>query len=99
MKFEGGGIALPCGITQISGISGTSVKANNLRGIGIPVDPESTEISVKFPVAEPDAEYAVFVETNWLTARAVTGLTKDGFVVKFEKPPVSVGALNWLLVR
>ena len=99
MRFEGGGVAVPGGLAAVGGLSGTDVAAHNLRGIGVPVKAGVRELAVTFPRAEADADFAVFAETSWVTARGVTRQTAEGFVVQFEKPPPTDGTVHWLIVR
>jgi hypothetical protein len=99
MRFEGGGVAVPGGLAAVGGLSGTNVAAHNLRGIGVPVKAGVRELAVTFPRAEADADFAVFAETSWVTARGVTRQTAEGFVVQFEKPPPTDGTVHWLIVR
>ena len=79
--------------------SATPTPARNLRGIGLPVRPGSREVVVAFPKPEADDQYAVFVETNWLAARAVVSQTARGFTVQFDPPAGENATLDWLVVR
>jgi hypothetical protein len=56
-------------------------------------------VVVAFPKPEADDQYAVFVETNWLTARAVVSQTARGFTVQFDPPAGENATLDWLVVR
>lgn len=99
MKFDGGGIAVPGGLINLKGLSGTATQANNLRGINIPVPADAKEFTVVFPKAEPDAEYAAFVELNWLSAQVITEQTPAGFRIAFATPPGKNAKLHWIIVR
>jgi hypothetical protein len=99
MTFNGNGIATPGGLTQVGGLSGTATAAANFRGIAVPVKAGLSEFTVTFGRPEPDDQYAVFVQTNWLTAQAVVKQTAEGFTVQFEKPAAANAQLHWLLVR
>jgi hypothetical protein len=41
---------------------------------------------IAFATEEADANYAVFVEQNWIGNRAVVKKEAKGFTVQFEKP-------------
>ena len=59
----------------------------------------STSQNVTFPVPEADGDYAVFVEQNWLTNRAVLKKNEEGFDVRFEKPAPKGATMDWMIVR
>ena len=99
MKFDGGGIAAPGGLINLKGLSGTATQANNLRGINIPVPADVKEFTVVFPKAEPDADYAAFVELNWLSAQVITEQTPVGFRITFATPPGKNAKLHWIIIR
>lgn len=99
LNYDGGGAAIPGGLSQVGGLSGGESKANNLRGIKVPVKAGDKQIVVKFPKAEADGEYAVFLELSWLTNRAVTEQTAEGFTVSFETAPPADAKLHWMIVR
>jgi hypothetical protein len=99
MTFDGTGLAVPGGLAAVSGISGTATPARNLRGIAVPVPAGSQTLDVVFAQAESDADYAIFVQLNWLTAHAVTTRTTRGFAVQFAQPAGAHSHLHWLLVR
>ena len=98
-SFTGGSVAMPAGVTQVSGLSATTTKAQNLRGIDIPVPVGSKQFVVKFPQPEKDNTYAVFLELPWLTHRAITNKTPEGFTVQFETAAPQGAKLDWMLVR
>ncbi len=99
MTFDGGGLSAPDGLANVRGVSGSDTKARNLRGINVPIPAGAKEFAVKFPKPEADAEYAVFLELTWLSDRAITRQTPDGFTVLFQTPPAAEGKLHWLLLR
>lgn len=99
IKLDGTGVQVTGPLTAVTGLSGTATPAANLRGIAIAVPKGSTELLVKFPKPEADAKYAPFVETSWLTARAVVNLKPEGFTVKFDAPAEDNSVLYWLIVR
>ena len=99
IKLDGTGVQVTGPLTSVAGLSGTATPAANLRGIAIAVPKGSTELLVKFPKPEADAKYAPFVETSWLTARAVVNLKPEGFTVKFDAPAEDNSVLYWLIVR
>jgi len=94
MAFKGGGLCVEGG-----GLSGSDTPARNLRGKNVKVEAGATEVAVAFPVAEADADYAVFVEQTWLTSRAVAKKAPEGFTVRFSAPAPEGGALDWMIVR
>jgi hypothetical protein len=99
IRLEGNGVQVTGPLMALTGLSGTGTSPSNLRGLNVTVPKGATEIQVKFPKPEPDAQYAAFVETNWLSARAIVNLTPEGFTVKFDKAPEAPGSLYWLIVR
>jgi hypothetical protein len=99
MKYEGNGVNVGGSLLRLAGLSGTDVAAKNLRGVSVPVKPGSGEISIKFAASEADANYAVFIETSWLTARGVVRQTPDGFSVGFDKPAPQGASIHWIIVR
>lgn len=99
MIFAGGGLAVPGGMINLKGLSGTALAAQNLRGINVKVAAGSQEFTVTFAKPAPDANYAIFIEPSWLTGHAVTSQTADGFTITFETPSPKGATLHWLLVR
>ena len=65
----------------------------------MPVKAGVKKAEIRFPVSEPDADYAVFVEQTWLSHRAVTERTAEGFSVEFGQPAPEGATLDWMLVR
>ena len=97
--IAGGGIAAPGGLINLKGLSGTATQANNLRGINVPVQADAKEFNVVFPKAEPDAEYAAFVELNWLSTQVIIERTPAGFRIIFGTPPGKNAKLHWIIIR
>lgn len=98
-QLEGNGINTGGAVSGVKGLSGDDKAANNLRGKNVAIDEKGTTIKVKFPRAEADADYAVFLELSWLTERAVSDKTAEGFTVTFAKPAPAGAKLDWMLVR
>lgn len=98
LRFEGGDARFS-GAIQAQGITADDKPARNLRGKGVPVAAGATTLSVVFPRAEVDADYAVFLECSFLSERAITDRTPEGFTVQFDRPPAADGRLDWMLVR
>jgi hypothetical protein len=99
MKVQANGLEVGTTVSKVAGLSGSSTPSSNLRGVNVKVDSGKSKITIKFTKPEPDAEYAVFIETTWLTGRAITEQTPEGFTVEFEKSPAKDAKLHWLLVR
>ena len=58
-----------------------------------------TSASIAFAVEEADEDYAVFVEQNWISNRAIVKKEAKGFTVQFEKPAPDGAKLDWMIVR
>ena len=99
IRLEGGAVAATGGLAEVAGLSGSPTKANNLRGINVPVKQGSKEIAVTFQTPEADANYAVFVESSFLSQRAIAARTPEGFTVVFETAPAADARIDWMLVR
>ena len=99
LRFEGGGAAIPGGLSQIKGLSGSATNARNLRGLGVPVKEGAKEVSVAFQEEEEDEKYVVFVENTWMTMHLVSERTPKGFKVRFSEAAPSNAAIHWLLTR
>ena len=99
IRLDGNAVAAPGGLAEVAGLSGSPTKANNLRGLNVPVKQGAKEVTVKFPMPEADAEYAVFVESSFLSQRAITSRTPEGFTVQFETAPAADARIDWVLVR
>lgn len=93
-EFKGNGLKLPQG-----GISAGEKTANNLRGIAVAVAANAPTVTVRFARPEPDANYAINVQPNWLTQDAVTEKTATGFTVAFSTLPAKGATLDWMLLR
>jgi len=98
LKFEGGDARFS-GAVIAKGISGGEKPARNLRGKGIAVKTGTKEIEIRFPVPESDADYAVFIEQTWLSNRAITKRTAEGFKIAFGEPAPEGATLDWMLVK
>jgi hypothetical protein len=97
--FKGNGIKVDGPVTT-TGLSGdTATPAKNLRGKNVSVKTGETKVTVAFPVPETDENYAVFIEQNWLTNRAIVNKEATGFTVEFEKAAPKDARLDWMLVR
>ncbi len=98
LTFKGGDTRFS-GSVMTKGLSGDDKPAKNLRGKNIAVKAGATSIDIALPNAEADGEYAVFLELTWLTNRAVTKRTAEGFTVTFDKAAPADGKLDWMIVR
>ena len=98
LTFKGGDARFS-GSLVAKGLSAGEKPARNLRGKNLTVKRAATRLTVSFPRKEVDADYAVFVEQNWLTNRAITKKTARGFTVQFAKPAPRGATLDWMLVR
>lgn len=97
--FRGGDLRMEGSLVSAGGLSGSSTPSRNLRGKRVPVPEGVAEFIVSLPRAEPDADYAVFVEQSWLGHRAVTEQRSDGFTLAFDPPAPGGATLHWMLVR
>lgn len=97
MAFTGG--ARFGGSLAVAGLSADAQPARNLRGKAVPVKAGETTVTIAFPVDEIDANFAVFLELNWIANRAVTRRDSHGFTVQFEKPAPEGAQLDWMIVR
>ena len=96
--FAGGGARFDGPVTT-TGLSADKTPARNLRGKNVAVKAGANSVTVEFPVAETDGDYAVFVEQSWLGYRAITHKDTKGFTVQFEKPAPADAKLDWMIVR
>ncbi|MPZ71501.1 MAG: hypothetical protein GEU71_18570 [Actinobacteria bacterium] len=97
------------GSINLQGLSATSTPAHNLRGINKPVEAGDTSHEVPFATPEATDEYAVMVECDWLTLKAVKKWKNPqdpndqrswGFTIRFDQPPPAGGGkVDWFLVR
>lgn len=99
LNFQGGGIRTNGPVSGATGLSGDTTPARNLRGKNVAVTAESKSIRIKFPTPEADGDYAVFLEQTWLSERAVSDKTAEGFTVTFATPAPADAKLDWMLVR
>jgi len=99
LRFEGGGAAIPGGLAQIKGLSGSDTKARNLRGLGVAVSAGAKEVGVEFREEEADEKYVIFVESTWMTMHMVSERTPKGFKVRFSEGAPANAAIHWLLTR
>ena len=98
-NFQGGGLKTNGPVSAVKGLSGDAKPAQNLRGKNLPVGVGAATLAVKFPTAESDGDYAVFVEQSWLTGRAISAKTAEGFTISFEKPAPAGATVDWMIVR
>ncbi|MCG3147053.1 MAG: hypothetical protein PCFJNLEI_00489 [Verrucomicrobiae bacterium] len=87
------------GLVTTGGLSGGDKPARNLRGMNIAIPAGAQEFQVKFATAEADAQYAVFIEQNWIGQRAIVNKQAQGFTVKFEKPAPADAMFDWMIIR
>lgn len=93
VRTAGGGLA------EVGGISGDKTQSRNLRGKNLPIPAAATEVRVQFPQSESDGDYAVFIEQSWLTNRAISHKTADGFTVTFASAAPQGATVDWMIVR
>jgi hypothetical protein len=98
-QFQGGGVQSGGPVSGVSGLSADTKPARNLRGKNIAVTANAATFRVTFPTPESDADYAVFLEQSWISPRAISKKTAEGFTVTFEKPAPADATLDWMLVR
>lgn len=100
MEISGGNLDLNrSNLQQTTGISGTKIPANNLRGINVPVKVGQNELNIKFPSGELDNKYAITISPNWLTVWSVINKNQDGFTIRFAEPAPQKATIDWLLIR
>ncbi|NCO35672.1 MAG: hypothetical protein AUJ92_21025 [Armatimonadetes bacterium CG2_30_59_28] len=98
--FTGGDINLTDkGLKRTTGISATGTKANNLRGINVPVAAGLTAVTVVFSQPEADANYAVSVTPSWMTNCCVSAKSDKGFTVQMGTAAPEGARLDWVIVR
>ena len=83
----------------VAGLSGDAKPARNLRGKNVPVKSTLTSVRIQFPNLETDSDYAVFVEQSWLSNRAISEKSPDGFTITFATPAPENATVDWILVR
>ena len=98
-QFTGNGVQAGGAVSGVTGLSGDAKSAKNLRGKNVAVATASTTASIKFATPETDGDYAVFLEQSWLSNRAISDKTADGFSVTFDKPAPEKATVDWMLVR
>jgi len=98
-NFEGNGVRAGGPVAEVKGISGDKTQARNLRGKNIVVKEKETTMRIKFPQAESDGDYAVFVEQTWLSNRAISEKTPEGFTITFSTPAPTDAKVDWMIVR
>jgi hypothetical protein len=99
LQFAGGGVSTGGPVTGVTGLSAGPQTARNLRGKNVPVTAGETSLRIRFPHAEADGDYAVFLEQSWLTNRAVGDKGPEGFSVTFATPAPERATLDWMIVR
>jgi hypothetical protein len=82
--LTGGGLQAGGSVAGVGGLSGDATKARNLRGKNIAVPGGKTSLDIRFPQEEDDGNYAIFVEQNWLTNRAISNKTATGFATDYS---------------
>ncbi len=98
-QFVGGGVQTGGPVSGVAGLSGGVTPAKNLRGKNLAITPTSTSIEIRFPQPEADGDYAVFIEQSWLTTRAISEKSPEGFKVIFAAPAPEQATLDWMIVR
>jgi hypothetical protein len=86
-------------VTRQTGLSGTVVAANNLRGIDVPVPAGAKELKVRFATAEPDAVYSITVAPYWETKAWIKEKLAEGFTVAFSDASPQATRIDWQLIR
>jgi len=86
-------------VKGIKGLSATEVSARNLRGMNVAVPESTRELTVQFDQTEPDAQYSLSIQPNWLTQDAVVEKTANGFRVVFSNPATAGATFDWQLIR
>lgn len=85
----------PMSIVGCQGISARDTVAQNLCGVA--TFAAATTVAVTFPVAEPDANYGIYLDnpanqTLWVTSKGTGGFTINASVANST-------VVNWLLIR
>ncbi|MHB9131698.1 MAG: hypothetical protein ACYDBB_11495 [Armatimonadota bacterium] len=100
MEIAGGCLSLnKAGLEKVGGISATATRAKNLRGINAIVTKGVNSLTVTFPQPEPDANYSLNVQPNWMTMDSVIRKGPKGFTVQFSVPAPEKAAIDWQLIR
>ncbi|MDA1045885.1 MAG: hypothetical protein O3A82_03035 [Verrucomicrobia bacterium] len=98
-QFDGGGVQAGGSISKVSGLSGEATPSRNLRGKNVFVQTGESSKRIEFPQPEANNDYAVFIEQSWLSNRAVSEKTPEGFTVTFAAKAPEKAMLDWMLVR
>lgn len=86
-------------VTRQTGLSGTAVAANNLRGIDVPVPAGAKQVVIKFATPEANAVYFITVSPYWETKTWIKHKRADGFTVAFSDAPTEAERMDWQLIR
>jgi hypothetical protein len=86
-------------VTRPTGLSGTVVAANNLRGIDVPVPAGAKELKIKSATTEPDAVYSITVAPYWETKAWIKEKLAESFTVAFSDAPPQATRIDWQLIR
>ena len=65
--------------------------------MNVPV--KAGENTITFPLAKADADYAVFIEQEWLSNRAVTRKSAERSIVTFADSAPANATVDWTLLR
>jgi hypothetical protein len=87
------------GITSVSGISAGDIGGKNLRGIDCKIEAGAKEVFIKFIRPEPDNNYSLTAQPNWICRWAVTEKHEDGFKIRFDAPASGNASIDWQLLR
>ncbi|MBI4025889.1 MAG: hypothetical protein HY360_12965 [Verrucomicrobia bacterium] len=98
LTIRGSDLAVPT-VKGARGLSATATAANNLRGINVAVPKDARELTIKFEQPEPDNQYSLNVQPNWMTPDAVVEKTVSGFKVAFGTPAGNGAKIDWQLIR
>jgi hypothetical protein len=99
LTYAGGDLYIS-GTIHAAGFSGdVQPAAKSPFAKNVPVRKGAKTLTITFEKPEADANYAVFVEQNWLSNRAVTAKTDKGFTLTFDKGAPKDATLDWMLLR
>lgn len=73
--------------------------SSNVRGYNVAVTSNSTTLTVNFPTAHPDADYAVMCTPNWDTTCFVSSKTAAGYTLNFGTAAPGSQLVDWFVVR
>lgn len=95
-------------VSGLSGLSGTSVKANNLRG-SVTISDANTTAAVSFATAETDTSFFVIVSATVSAGTPAAGSTRcyvtnqatSGFTINLEAAPGAGNSVrvSWFIIR